>query len=100
MGDFRVIPTPGHTPGHCVLLYRDCFLFTGDHLWWERGEARLGASRSYCWYSWPEQTKSMARLLNYRFAWVLPGHGQSAKRPAAEMNQKLRDLIARMGGRG
>jgi glyoxylase-like metal-dependent hydrolase (beta-lactamase superfamily II)/ferredoxin len=96
MGDFRVIPTPGHTRGHCVLLYRDRFLFTGDHLWWERSDKRLGASRSYCWYSWPEQTASMARLLDYRFEWVLPGHGQQVKLPAAEMNQKLRELVERM----
>src|SRR5262245_61745421 len=32
--DFLVIPTPGHTAGHMVLLYRNRFLFTGDHLWW------------------------------------------------------------------
>src|SRR5213594_1317860 len=30
--DLVVIPTPGHTRGHLVLLYRDRFLFTGDHL--------------------------------------------------------------------
>jgi glyoxylase-like metal-dependent hydrolase (beta-lactamase superfamily II)/ferredoxin len=96
MGDFRIIPPPGHTPGHCCLLCRDRFLFAGDHLWWERGEQRLGASRSHCWYSWPEQTESMARLLNYPFEWVLPGHGQSAKRPAAVMNEKLRDLVNSM----
>ncbi|HKQ99546.1 MAG TPA: ferredoxin, partial [Pyrinomonadaceae bacterium] len=30
--DFLVIPTPGHTRGHAVLLYRDKYLFTGDHL--------------------------------------------------------------------
>src|ERR1044071_8874236 len=29
-----VIPTPGHTRGHSVLLYRDKYLFTGDHLAW------------------------------------------------------------------
>ena len=29
---FLAIPTPGHTRGHTVLLYRDYFLFTGDHL--------------------------------------------------------------------
>src|SRR5438094_6102106 len=27
-----MIPTPGHTRGHSVFLYRDKFLFTGDHL--------------------------------------------------------------------
>src|SRR5437764_12590582 len=28
------IPVPGHTRGHAVLLYRNKFLFTGDHLAW------------------------------------------------------------------
>ncbi|MGD0909009.1 MAG: ferredoxin, partial [Candidatus Acidiferrales bacterium] len=32
--DLVVIPTPGHTRGHQVLLYRDKVLFTGDHLAW------------------------------------------------------------------
>ncbi len=35
---FLAIPTPGHTKGHCVLLFRDRFLFTGDHLDWDRDD--------------------------------------------------------------
>jgi len=38
---FLAIPTPGHTKGHCVLLFQDRFLFTGDHLDWDRDEQRL-----------------------------------------------------------
>ena len=38
---FLAIPTPGHTAGHCVLLYQGRFLFTGDHLWWDRDDQRL-----------------------------------------------------------
>src|SRR6478672_1189054 len=33
---FLAIATPGHTRGHCVLLVQDRFLFTGDHLAWDR----------------------------------------------------------------
>src|SRR4051794_24339155 len=29
---FCAIATPGHTGGHCVLLFQNRFLFTGDHL--------------------------------------------------------------------
>ena len=29
---FLAIATPGHTRGHCALLFEDRFLFTGDHL--------------------------------------------------------------------
>ena len=73
--DLLAIPTPGHTRGHAVLLYRDRFLFTGDHLAWSRRRGRLVAFRDACWYSWDEQIRSMERLLDHRFEWVLPGHG-------------------------
>jgi ferredoxin len=43
---FQIIPTPGHTRGHCVLLYRQKYLFTGDHLWWRHKRQQLGASQS------------------------------------------------------
>ncbi len=74
--DLLVIPTPGHTRGHAVLLYRDKYLFTGDHLAWSPARRTLTAFRSACWYSWPAQTRSMEKLLGYRFEWVLPGHGR------------------------
>jgi glyoxylase-like metal-dependent hydrolase (beta-lactamase superfamily II)/ferredoxin len=73
--DLLAIPTPGHTRGHAVLLYREKFLFTGDHLAWSRRRGGLIAFRDACWYSWAEQTRSMERLLDYSFEWVLPGHG-------------------------
>ena len=82
-------PTPGHTSGHCVLLYDDRFLFTGDHLDWDRGGHRLSASEHYCWYSWPEQVESVRGLADYRFEWVLPGHGQRVRLPAAEMRAEV-----------
>lgn len=73
--DLLVIPVPGHTKGHTVLLYQNKFLFTGDHLAWISRLNHLGAFRSVCWYSWSSQIQSMRRLLNYSFEWVLPGHG-------------------------
>ena len=90
--DFLAIPTPGHTRGHCALLHRE-FLFTGDHLWWSRNRGRLTASRDVCWYSWPEQVRSVARLKDYRFEWVLPGHGERAHFPADEMCRQLQRLM-------
>jgi len=49
------------------------FLFTGDHLDWDRNAHRLSASEDYCWYSWPEQVGSVRRLADYRFpAQILP----------------------------
>src|SRR5579883_948328 len=96
--DFLIIPTPGHTRGHCVLLYKNYFLFTGDHLWWSRVRKGLSASRGVCWYSWEEQTQSMERLSNYIFTWVIPGHGERIKLAPDIMQQQLSTLIERMGG--
>jgi glyoxylase-like metal-dependent hydrolase (beta-lactamase superfamily II)/ferredoxin len=91
--DLLAIPVPGHTRGHVVLLYRDKFLFTGDHLAWSDRSSRLVAFRSVTWYSWREQTESMKRLLNYGFEWVLPGHGRRARRPPAVMRQRLEECV-------
>ncbi len=82
--DLLAIPTPGHTRGHTVLLYREKYLFTGDHLAWSRRRNGLIAFRDACWYSWKEQTRSMERLLDYSFEWVLPGHGQWHRAESAE----------------
>jgi hypothetical protein len=35
----------------------------------------------------------MRRLLDYRFEWVLPGHGRRAHLPADVMQQKLKDCV-------
>jgi len=94
--DFLAISTPGHTKGHCVLLYQERFLFTGDHLDWDRDMKQLSASEDYCWYSWPEQAESMAQLAAYRFDWVLPGHGQRVYLPAAEMRRQIERLAESM----
>ena len=87
---FLAIPTPGHTRGHTALLYRDYFLFTGDHLWWSRNRRSLNASRSVCWYNWDEQMRSVALLADYDFQWVLPGHGERVKLEPAEAQRQIR----------
>jgi glyoxylase-like metal-dependent hydrolase (beta-lactamase superfamily II)/ferredoxin len=94
--DFLAVPTPGHTEGHCVLLLDQRFLFTGDHLAWDRHERRLIAYHDYCWYSWRRQTESMARLADFSFEWVLPGHGQRVHLGPAEMQRQMADLVGRM----
>ena len=94
--DLLVIPVPGHTRGSLVLLYRREFLFTGDHLWATEDGERLQASRSVCWYSWDSQIRSVEKLLQFDFQWVLPGHGRRLQAPAPIMRQKLLDLLARM----
>ena len=87
------IPVPGHTRGHTVLLYRNQFLFSGDHLAWSPTRETLTAFRSVCWYSWPEQTRSMENLLDYDFQWVLPGHGRIHHDSPAAMRHHLERCI-------
>jgi glyoxylase-like metal-dependent hydrolase (beta-lactamase superfamily II)/ferredoxin len=93
---FLAIATPGHTKGHCVLLIQDRFLFTGDHLDWDRDARQLSASEDYCWYSWPQQAHSMKRLADHRFEWVLPGHGQRVRLPVDEMRNEIMRLAGSM----
>lgn len=94
--DLQLIPTPGHTRGHQVFLYRDKVLFTGDHLAWSPERETLTAFRDVCWYSWKEQTRSMETLLNYPFEWVLPGHGRIGHSSAEAMRKHLENCVARM----
>ncbi len=93
--DLLAIPVPGHTRGSTALLYRDTFLFSGDHLWANEDAAAPGldAGEEVCWYSWPEQLRSIARLAEHRFMWVLPGHGRTFGAASVEA---MRHEIARL----
>jgi glyoxylase-like metal-dependent hydrolase (beta-lactamase superfamily II)/ferredoxin len=88
--DLLMIPTPGHTAGSACLLYREKFLFTGDHLWWSPRKGMLSASRAHCWHDWPTQLASLEKLLAHDFTWVLPGHGHSHR--AGSPDAMRRDL--------
>jgi glyoxylase-like metal-dependent hydrolase (beta-lactamase superfamily II) len=100
----RVIATPGHTRGSACLLFRDV-LFMGDHLWghtprgWSDGGAvdGLHAGRSVAWFSWEEQLRSLAKLLDVPFAHVLPGHGRPWHGTVAGKDAALRALLSRAG---
>lgn len=91
---FRAIPVPGHTPGSMALLYRDTFLFTGDHLWWDSETKTLGAPQRLVWRA-RVLVASIEKLLDHRFEWVLAGHGDRIKLPREEMQTQLRNLIER-----
>lgn len=91
--DLRIIPVPGHTEGSCCLLYRDTFLFTGDHLAWSARRGHLYAFRDACWHSWEELIRSMEKLCGYSFEWVLPGHGRRFHAPREEMRQRMRECL-------
>lgn len=92
--DFLVIPTPGHTRGHCVLLYRNRFLFTGDHMWWDPSNRRLEIPTYYYWNQ-AEQVRSSKKLQAVSFEWVLPGHGDRVHLSEREMHDALAELVER-----
>jgi glyoxylase-like metal-dependent hydrolase (beta-lactamase superfamily II)/ferredoxin len=92
--DLFIIPVPGHTQGHTVLLYQNCYLFTGDHLAWSEHLGHLYAFRDYCWYSWPLQIESMHDLAQYSFEWVLPGHGRRYHADAVTMQTQMQRCLA------
>ncbi|MGB3401248.1 MAG: MBL fold metallo-hydrolase [Microcoleaceae cyanobacterium] len=94
--DLLIIPVPGHTKGHTVLLYNNQFLFTGDHLAWSSSLNQLYAFRHVCWYSWSELLKSMKNLANYSFEWVLPGHGRRYHADTETMKQQMQMCLAWM----
>ncbi len=91
--DLLIIPVPGHSKGHTVLLYKNKFLFTGDHLAWSSELQQLVAFHDYCWYSYPEQIKSMRKLANYTFEWVLPGHGRRYYADVKTMQQQMHKCL-------
>jgi len=90
-----MLPTPGHTAGSACLLYRDRFLFTGDHLAWDEEADHPIGFRDACWYDWNEPVASTERLLWHSFEWLLPGHGRRGHcAPAADMQARLRRALA------
>lgn len=95
--DFLAIPVPGHTPGSQALLYRNEFLFTGDHLWWEPDTNQLVAPRQLVW-DHDHLVRSIETLLRYRFRWVLAGHGGRIRHSAEDMQVQLRQLLERRKG--
>jgi glyoxylase-like metal-dependent hydrolase (beta-lactamase superfamily II)/ferredoxin len=91
---FQAIPVPGHTPGSMALLYDERFLFTGDHLWWNPDTQTLGSPQNLVWRE-RVLVASIEKLLDYRFEWVLAGHGDRVKLPVRDMRAKLAGLLER-----
>lgn len=95
--DFLVIPTPGHTKGHCVLLHKETHLFTGDMLTSKErfGDPIEAWKPELCWWSWERQTESIGKLLNYSFTVMIPSHGRIWRDTSANMKEHLRKCIER-----
>lgn len=92
--DLVALPVPGHTAGSTCLLAEGTYLFSGDHLAWSERLGQLYAFRSACWYDWDELVRSMERLVEQRFEWVLPGHGRRARVPPERFDVEVARLLA------
>jgi glyoxylase-like metal-dependent hydrolase (beta-lactamase superfamily II)/ferredoxin len=90
--EFQVVPVPGHTPGSQALLYREQFLFTGDHLWWQPDEQQFESPRRLVWNR-EELVRSIGKLMRYRFTWVLAGHGGRIRLNEEVARSKIRVLF-------
>jgi glyoxylase-like metal-dependent hydrolase (beta-lactamase superfamily II)/ferredoxin len=91
--EIQIIPTPGHTKGSSVLLYKNKYLFTGDHLAYSETKKHLIAFRSACWFDWKIQIQSMRKLLEFEFEYVLPGHGRGIHLEKKQMRESLLQCI-------
>jgi glyoxylase-like metal-dependent hydrolase (beta-lactamase superfamily II)/ferredoxin len=92
MPQFLIIPVPGHTAGSIALLFKNRYLFTGDHLWWDSTQKRLGAPSRLVWRK-HVLVDSLKKLLDYPFEWVLAGHGDRVGLPVEEMRAQLQTLV-------
>jgi len=100
LAEARLIPTPGHTRGHGVLLWQEKYLFTGDHLSWSQEDDALRSGRDYCWYSWKAQTRSVEKLGRHAgVEWVLPGHGGRKQIPVGDFPKLVQEAAEWMKGR-
>jgi len=90
--EFTWIPVPGHTKGSLALLYKNRFLFTGDHLWWDPHQQQLETPSVLVWDN-VQLVHSLSKLLDVRFEWVLPGHGHRIHLNATMMRRYLKALV-------
>lgn len=72
----QVIPTPGHTPGHVCLLYKDVLL-AGDLFRTSHGE--IAPMKSFM--NWDDEVlrSSLEVIQDCEFSWVCPAHGEPLK---------------------
>ena len=77
IGEMEVISTPGHTPGHVSLLYRDV-LFAGDLVATQNG--KIKPSPAIMTWNMPLLLESIKNIAPRSFKWVCPAHGLPVER--------------------
>lgn len=93
-GDPRVLHTPGHTPGECVIVFEGRALFVGDALctWnpftWTRGPQVMPSGLNV---DTAHAFESLATIEGIDAQVVLPGHGDPWRRGAAAAVARARE---------
>lgn len=82
----RVIPAPGHTPGHTILLYENV-LFAGDLFRTEKGIP--APMMNFMNWDSAMAAKSVSILKTLDFDWVCPAHGVPLQK--ADLTEFLKD---------
>ena len=77
MGEVKIIPAPGHTPGHVCLLYRDVLL-AGDLVVTSHG--KIKPSPGFMTWNTPVLMESIQKISVYPFKWICPAHGMPVER--------------------
>lgn len=89
---FRLISTPGHTPGHVSMLRdEDGLLFTADAFGCLPRKIRVGIRKAVC-VDPPQAKRSAEKLLGEDFSTVVMSHGPVLRSGAKET---LREVVAR-----
>jgi glyoxylase-like metal-dependent hydrolase (beta-lactamase superfamily II) len=52
------------------------------------------ASKTYCWWNWSAQLRSVERLLDLDVAWLLPGHGHQHQFTPGQWRVALEQTLA------
>ncbi len=80
--DIEIIPTPGHTPGHVCLLYKD-ILFAGDLLRVSKGQ--LQPMKSFMNWNTSLVKESIQKISYLDFKWILPAHGEPIQKDSVDI---------------
>lgn len=93
--DFHIIPNAGHTEGHCLLLYKNYFLFSGDTLAYDPEKDKIETWNPYwTWYSYIKQAETLSVLQNFEYSWILASHGGRLKRNPALLKTQIKEAQA------
>lgn len=80
--DIEIISTPGHTPGHVCLLYKD-IMFVGDLIMTSKGRIKpMTSFRNLSFLNWDTSIsrESVKKVDELAFKWICPAHGDPAER--------------------